>query len=313
MLIHDQIVVQLDARGATAALGNFDGVHRGHRALIEAARSASPNAPLGVVSFAPHPRRFFQPDAPAFLLTTPAEKARRLSGLGVDHLYNIPFDKTLSAMTPEAFIEDVLIGGLGLTHVVVGADFRFGKARAGDAGFLRSYGGERGLAVTIHTLLNGDLGEYGSTAIRVMIEEGRCEDAARQLGCWHAVSGPVIQGDQRGRDLGYPTANLAFGEQITPCFGIYAAEVIVHDGPHAGRHPGVASIGERPTFGVNVPNFEVHLFNFKGDLYGAEISANLVTRLRGEEKFDTIEALIAQMDRDSAQARKVLETASVPA
>ncbi|MEM8793428.1 MAG: bifunctional riboflavin kinase/FAD synthetase [Pseudomonadota bacterium] len=312
MHIHDQIVVSQESRGATAALGNFDGVHRGHRALIETAQKAEPGAPLGIVSFDPHPRRFFRPDAPPFLLTTPAEKARRLQALGVNHLYNLPFDATLSSMTPETFIEDVLVAGLGLRHVVVGADFHFGKARAGDAGFLRSHGGAHGLAVTIHSILEGDLGEYGSTAIRVMIEEGRCRDAARQLGCWHAVSGPVIKGDQRGRDLGYPTANLAFGEQIVPCFGIYASEVTVHDGPHAGRYGGVASIGERPTFGVNAPNFEVHLFDFKGDLYGSEITAALVARLRGEERFETAEALIAQMDKDSDAARRVLENPAVP-
>lgn len=311
MRIHDRIAVPENARGATAAMGNFDGVHLGHRALVAAARRAAPDAPLGVVGFDPHPRRFFQPGAPPFLLTAGAEKARRLAALGVDHLYNLPFDRALSAMSPEAFIEDALIAGLGLTHVVVGTDFRFGKGREGDAGFLRSHGARRGLAVTIHPILKGDLGEYGSTAIRVMIEDGRCEDAAKQLGCPHAVSGPVIEGDRRGRDLGYPTANLAFGEQIAPRFGVYAALVTVHDGPHKGRRPGVASIGERPTFGVNAPNFEVHLFDFAGDLYGCEISAALISRLRGEETFGSADDLIAQMNLDAAAAKKALAGVAV--
>ncbi|MBY8974488.1 bifunctional riboflavin kinase/FAD synthetase [Rhodobacteraceae bacterium NNCM2] len=312
MKVHSGYDIPDEARGASVALGNFDGVHRGHRALIAEARAAHPEAPLGVISFNPHPRRFFQPDAPPFLLTTQAEKIRRLTTAGVEHLFNLPFDSHLSSMTPEEFIQNVLVDGFGISHVVVGEDFRFGKKRAGDAAHLRQWGDEQGFGVTIQHLLGDENGEYGSTAIRVMVTEGRCLDAAAQLGCWHAVSGPVVKGDQRGRDLGYPTANLAFGEQITPAFGVYASRVTVHDGPHKGIYDGVASIGERPTFGVNAPNFEVHIFDFAGDLYGAEISAALVSRLRGEEKFDSIDALITQMDADSAAARERLASAQIP-
>lgn len=300
------------SRGATVALGNFDGVHLGHQTLIEEARTTHPDAPVGVISFTPHPRRFFQPDAPPFLLTTESEKQRRLEQAGVDCLYNLGFDRALASMSPEGFAREILAESLGVSHVVVGEDFRFGKARAGDAAYLRQMGEVLGFGVTIHNLVGDDLGEFGSTAIRVMITEGRCQDAAAQLGRWHTVSGPVVMGDQRGRDLGYPTANLGFGDQITPAFGVYACEVTVHDGAHRGRHPGVASIGERPTFGVNAPNFEVHLFDFSGDLYGAEISAGLVARLRGEEKFDSIDALITQMDADSLAARERLESARIP-
>ena len=312
MQIHRTFDVGEGARGATVCLGNFDGVHRGHQALLSSARAARPDAPLGVVSFDPHPRRFFQPDAPAFLLATSREKARRLAAYGVDHFYEIAFDARLAGMTAEAFAEDILASGLGVAHVVVGEDFRFGKNRVGDALLLRRLGEAFGFGVTIHQLVTGDSGEYGSTAIRVLIGEGRCLEAAEQLGCWHSVSGQVVKGDQRGRDLGYPTANLTFGDQITPRFGVYASLVTVHDGAYAGVYPGVASIGERPTFGVNAPNFEVHLFDFSGDLYGAEISAALVAFLRDEERFDTIEALIAQMDADSRAARERLETAIVP-
>ena len=146
----------------------------------------------------------------------------------------------------------------------------------------------------------------------MLIREGRCAEAARQMGFWHTVSGPVIQGDQRGRELGYPTANLDFGAQIVPMYGIYATTVEVLEGPHTGRYHGVASIGERPTFGVNAPNFEVHVFDFTGDLYGVEISVGLVDRLRGEEKFDTVDALIDQMNRDSQAARSVLSRRGLP-
>jgi riboflavin kinase/FMN adenylyltransferase len=203
------------------------------------------------------------------------------------------------------------VAGLGISHLVVGADFHFGKGRRGDAVLLRRMSAELGFGLTIHEMIGDETGEFASTALRVLIEEGRCREAARQLGRWHTVCGRVVEGDRRGRDLGYPTANLDFGEQLVPRFGVYAVFVTVHDGPHAGRYPGVASIGERPTFGVNRPNFEAHLFDFSGDLYGAEISAGLVRRLRGEERFDTAEALIAQMDRDSAEARAVLSTAAV--
>lgn len=308
---HDGYRIDAASRGAQVALGNFDGVHRGHQALIAAARSAG-DASVGVISFTPHPRRFFQPDAPSFLLSTPAEKARRLARAGVDHLFDIAFDATLSAMSAEAFVREVLHDGLGISHLVIGADFRFGKGRAGDANLLRHMGEDLGFGVTIHNLIGGATGEYGSSAIRVLVAEGRCADAAAQLGGWHTVSGPVIKGDQRGRDLGYPTANLAFDGQIIPRYGVYACEVVVHDGPHAGTHAGVASIGERPTFGINAPNFEVHLFDFAGDLYGTEISAGLVSFLRGEEAFEGIDALIAQMDADSALARERLAQARIP-
>ena len=299
-------------RGASAAIGNFDGVHRGHQALIEDARTTVPDAPVGVITFEPHPRRFFQPNAPAFRLSDGSEKARILERHGVDLLYPLPFDAQLSSLPAEDFVTDVLHRGLGLRHVVVGSDFKFGKGRTGDAVMLRTMGTQLGFGVTIHELIGDETGEFASTAIRTMLAEGRCEDAARQLGRWHAITGPVIQGEQRGRELGYPTANLDFGEQMIPRYGIYATWVDVLDGPHQGRHAGVASIGERPTFGVNAPNFEVHLFDFSGDLYGTPISVELVRYLRGEEKFDGIEALIEQMDRDSAKARQILANCQIP-
>ncbi|MEM9148755.1 MAG: bifunctional riboflavin kinase/FAD synthetase [Pseudomonadota bacterium] len=295
------------ARGASVALGNFDGVHRGHHALIRRAAAAVPGAPLGVVTFEPHPRQLFQPETKPFRLTTQDERARALESLGVDRVFEINFDAALAGMKADGFAEQVLAKGLGVLHVVIGSDFRFGKGRAGTPERLRALGERLGFGVSVEPM-HGD-GTWSSTAIRAALAEGDCATAACALGRWHAVSGPVSQGDQRGRDLGYPTANLAFGLQLTPRFGVYASRVTVHDGPHAGRYDGVASIGERPTFGVNRPNFEVHLFDFSGDLYGASISAALIAFLRPEARFDTVESLIIQMDRDSADARSVLATA----
>ncbi|MEM1298520.1 MAG: bifunctional riboflavin kinase/FAD synthetase [Pseudomonadota bacterium] len=300
-----------DVRGASAAIGNFDGVHRGHQKLIEDA-AVRANGPVAVVTFEPHPRRFFQPDAPPFRLTLPDEKARVLQRRAVDVLVNLPFNSAMAGMEAEAFVRDVLHDALGLSHVVVGADFRFGKKRVGDVVLLRRMGAELGFGVTVEELIGDETGEFASTALRALIVEGRCEDAARQLGRWHTVSGRVITGDQRGRELGYPTANLEFGEQLIPRYGIYATWVDVLDGPHQGRHAGVASLGERPTFGVNAPNFEVHLFDFSGDLYGAEISVSLVSHLRDEVAFVDAPTLIAQMDRDSDDARAALASATIP-
>lgn len=302
-------------RGGAAAIGNFDGVHRGHRALIAAAREASVHAggsPVSVVTFEPHPRRFFQPEAPSFLLTTAEERARLIAAAGVDRLHVLEFGAALSSMSPEAFARDVIAGGLGLSHVVVGEDFRFGHKRAGDAAMLRRLGQDLGFGVTILHLVGDEAGDFSSTAARIAVEQGDMAGAAAILGRWHSVSGRVAKGDQRGRDLGYPTANLSFGAQIQPRFGVYAARVEVLEGAHAGAHDGVASIGIRPTFGVNAPNFEVHLFDFAGDLYGAPISAGLVRFLRPELRFDGVETLIEQMDRDSADARAALAHARIP-
>ncbi|MDT8343947.1 MAG: bifunctional riboflavin kinase/FMN adenylyltransferase, partial [Thermohalobaculum sp.] len=252
-------------------------------------------------------------DAPPFRLTTPDEKARLIAAAGADRLHVLEFDAALSGMSPEDFARDVIAAGLGLGHVVVGEDFRFGHRRAGDAAMLRRLGQGFGFGVTILHLVGDEAGDFSSTAARVAVEQGSMADAAAILGRWYAVTGQVQVGDRRGRELGYATANLAFGEQILPRFGIYAARVEVLEGPHRGLHDGVASIGIRPTFGVNAPNFEVHLFDFAGDLYGASIAAGLVAFLRPEARFESVAALIAQMDRDSQDARAALARARIPA
>ncbi|WP_372884046.1 bifunctional riboflavin kinase/FAD synthetase [Shimia sp.] len=305
-IIRDYQYVDAKDRGASAAIGNFDGVHLGHQSVIDIAREAGGDAPLGVVTFEPHPREFFAPDAAPFRLTNADTRAHRLDKLGVERLYELPFNATLSALSPEEFARDVLARGLGLTHVVVGADFCFGKGRAGNAEDLRRFGAEMGFGVTIAPLLRGSGEQVSSTAIRKALSDGRPRDAKEMLGHWHRIDGPVIGGDQRGRELGFPTANMSIDGLHPPKFGVYAVLVDVLDGPHRGSYQGAASVGVRPMFGINKANIETFLFDFSGDLYGAELSIALIEFLRPEWKFDSLEALIAQIDADCAQCRDIL-------
>ncbi len=305
-IISDYEYVNETDRGATAAIGNFDGVHLGHLSVIEMARGALPEAPLGVVTFEPHPRAYFAPDAPPFRLMSSAARASRLAKLGVQKLYQLPFNTALSSLTPHQFAERILHRGLGLKHVVVGADFCFGKGRTGTADDLVGFGADLGFGVTVAPLMAHSERTVSSTAIRNALSEGRPRDAAAMLGHWHRIEGPVIGGEQRGRELGYPTANMSIDGLHPPAFGVYAVLVDVLEGPHAGSYHGVASLGVRPMFGENKPNLETFLFDFKGDLYGTPLSVALIEHLRGEEKFDSLDALITQMDADSARARAVL-------
>lgn len=295
------------ARGATVAMGNFDGIHRGHRVVLDAARAARTDAPLGVVTFEPHPRQVFAPDSPPFRLMDATARANRLARLGVSQLFELPFGPVLAGLTPEAFARDVLAHGLGVVHVSIGADFRFGHKRAGDAAVLADLGRQLGFGVTA-VPLSGLAGDEpaSSTAIREALAEGRPRDAERMLGHWHRIEGPVLHGEKRGRELGYPTANMSVADRLLPKLGVYAVLVEVLGGPHRGSYRGVASLGVRPMFGDNAPNLETYIFDFSGDLYGAELSVALVEYLRPEQKFDSLDALIAQMREDEARARKVL-------
>lgn len=291
-------------RGASAAIGNFDGVHLGHQAVIDLARRA--DAPLGIMTFEPHPREFFAPDAPPFRLMNAEAKEHRLEKLGVEHLFQLPFGPRLASLSPEEFAKQVIVDGLGLSHVVVGEDFCFGKGRKGSAQDLKRFGATMGFDVTLAKLLEQDGGAISSTAIRQALSDGRTRDAAAMLGHWHRIEGEVLHGDKRGRDLGFPTANMAITGLHPPRFGVYAVLVDVLSGPHKGTYQGAASIGVRPMFGVNTPNCESFLFDFTGDLYGTHISVALVEFLRPEAKFDGLDALIKQMDADCAQAREIL-------
>jgi len=303
-IIHGYEGLTPDQKGATVALGNFDGVHRGHSAVIDAARALAPDAPLGVVSFAPHPREFFQPDSDPFILTPLAQKAAKVSALRVDRLYVLRFDAALSAMTPEEFVRDVLVDGLGIVGVSTGSDFRFGAKRAGDSRVLQELSKDfafRSKALPEVSDENGGL--FSSSMARAALREGRPEDAATILGSPHIISGPVLKGDQRGRTIGFSTANLSLEGILAPAFGVYAIAVKLADGSTA---KGVANIGMRPTFEKTVPILEAHLFDFKKDIYGSVLEVALLHYIRPEQKFDGIDALKAQIAEDATTARTLL-------
>ena len=289
-------------RGASVAMGNFDGVHLGHQAVLNLARG---DAPLGVVTFEPHPRHYFARGT-AFRLMNAEARANRLSKLGVEHLYELPFDATLAAMTPEAFARDVLAGALGISHVVVGSDFCFGQGRSGTAADLQALGLRFGFRTTIATLVQIAGQDISSTAIRQALSDGRPRDAAAMLGHLHRIEGEVIHGEKRGRQLGYPTANMDVTGLHLPKFGVYAVRVDVLTGSQTGQYIGAASLGVRPMFGVNMPNIESFLFDFTGDLYGHHLSVALIDYLRPEMKFDGVPALLEQMARDCQTARDIL-------
>ncbi|MCE6961393.1 bifunctional riboflavin kinase/FAD synthetase [Cereibacter sphaeroides] len=290
-------------RGASVAMGNFDGVHRGHQHVIDLARG---RGPLGVITFEPHPREVFAPEAPPFRLMNAEARANRLAKLGVERLYELPFDLNLAALSPEDYARDVLAEGLGVSHVVVGSDFCFGKGRKGTVADLTALGRRYGFDVTVADLLTAQGLEISSTAIRAALSEGRPQDAATMLGHWHRIDGEVLHGEKRGRELGYPTANMSVNGLHLPRLGVYAVKVDVLTGPQKGSYSGAASLGVRPMFGVNRPNLESYLFDFSGDLYGQHLSVGFVAFLRPELVFDGLPALIAQMERDCARAREIL-------
>jgi riboflavin kinase/FMN adenylyltransferase len=307
-IIRDTLYLDPADRGAAAAIGNFDGVHLGHRAVIDAARGAATQlgAPLGLMTFEPHPRQLFAADAPPFRLMNAEARANELAKQGVEKLYEVPFNAALVALSPREFAQTVIHDRLGLAHVVIGADFCFGKDRAGNAADLKRYGAEMGFGVTVAPMVALEGGRVSSTAIRTALSDGKPRDAAAMLGHWHRIVGEVIRGDQRGRELGYPTANMSIEGLHPPKFGVYAVRVDIAKGPHAGRYDGAASIGVRPMFNGEVPNCETFIFDFKGDLYGQHISVALVDYLRPELKFDGLPALIDQMDADCTKAREIL-------
>lgn len=303
-IVRDYQYIRTKDRGASAAIGNFDGVHLGHKHVIDLARRDQ--APLGVVTFEPHPRQYFSNDPNPFRLMNASARASRLEKIGVEILCELPFNETLARLEAEAFAREVLAEGLGLSHVVVGADFCFGRGRLGTADSLVEFGRRFGFDVTIADLLKGNSGAVSSTNIRCALSDGHPREAAAMLGHWHRIEGPVLHGEKRGRVLGYPTANMALDGWHLPKLGVYAVLVDVLDGPHQGSYQAVASLGIRPMFGQNTPNLESFIFDFTGDLYGTSLSVALVEFLRPELTFDGLDPLITQMDADSAKARAVL-------
>ncbi len=308
------ISISDEARGATAAIGNFDGVHKGHQSIITQARDWArvEDRPLAVMTFEPHPRDYFAAltgqSAPALRLMTAETRARRLESLGVDILFEIPFDADLAALSDEAFAREKIVAACGISRVVVGQDFRFGRGRRGDGAILTRLGQTMGFEVRVCGMFDLAGERVSSTLIRTALSEGRVRDAASMLGQWHQIEGPVLHGEKRGRALGYPTANLAIADLHQPYFGVYAVIVEVLEGAHAGTYSGVSSIGVRPMFGQNAPNCETFIFDFDGDLYGTKISVGLVELLRPEQKFTDLDQLVFQMGEDSRQARLILDT-----
>lgn len=297
-----------DALGAVITLGNFDGVHRGHQAVIARAAEIAREGgrKLAVLTFEPHTRAFFKPDEPPFRLTPLRAKLHALEPLGVDQVIVLAFDRALSELSAEEFAARVLAGGLRIAHAVAGTDFRYGHKHAGSMGSLTKAGALHGFGVTAVAPAGADDGTvYSATAIRQLIAAGELVRAAELLGRPWEIDGRVITGDQRGRELGFPTANIALDEYLRPPFGIYAVRAQV-DQPGAPWIDGVANLGIRPMWRVAEPLLEVHLFDFSDDIYGRVLRVRLIERLRGEEHFDSIEALISQVDRDKEAAREVL-------
>lgn len=295
-------------RGAAVAMGSFDGVHKGHQQVIElAARAAADlRAPLGVITFDPHPRVYFRPDEPAFRLMKTDQQARALEKLDVDILYVLPLEAELAEMSDREFATQVLHHGLGARHVSVGFDNSFGKGRTGTPDTMRQYGDELGFGVSVAAPV-GDrsLEKFSSTQVREALRDGRPDVAAEILGRPFAIEGPVQRGRQLGRTLGFPTANVDLGDYVSPRYGVYATRTRLSDGR---EFAGVANLGVNPTVqGVTPPVLEVWLFDFDEDIYDRIIETDLIAFLRPEEKFDSLEAMTEQVMKDAEDARKVLE------
>jgi riboflavin kinase/FMN adenylyltransferase len=293
-----------EARGATVALGNFDGVHRGHLKVLQAAHQARPDAPRAVLTFAPHPREFFRPDDPPFRLTLEAERAAALHAQGIDLLYQLPFDRDFASIQASDFITEILHHGIGATHLACGADFAFGHRRGGDVSLLRSLAEPLGIGLTIVPHLDDAEGPISSSRIRRLLQDGYPERAAALLGHPHTIRGIVTHGDARGRTIGFPTANIALTRHLEPARGVYAVTATL---PDATIVKGVANIGRRPTVAEGaIPRLEAHLFDFAADLYDQDITIALHHYIRDERKFESFDALKRQIITDAEQARSLL-------
>lgn len=291
--------------GGVVAIGNFDGVHRGHQTVlncaVETARSSA--KPAVAMTFEPHPRIVFRPDVPLFRLTPAAAKARVMQAIGLDGVVVVPFDRDLASVSAEDFIDRILIGRLAVSHVVIGYNFHFGKGRAGSPSFLEQAGRQRGFGVTVIEAFTDEGGTgISSSRIRAALEAGDVAGASAALGYRWFVEAEIVHGDKRGRQLGYPTANMKLPADCVLAHGIYAVRIRI-DGV---LRDGVASYGRRPTFGDGIPVLEVFVFDFSGDLYGKTVDVAFIAYLRSERKFDTVDALVAQMNRDSDEARAAI-------
>jgi riboflavin kinase/FMN adenylyltransferase len=292
-------------RGCVLAIGNFDGMHLGHEAIVEhlAARGREHGLPTAVLTFEPNPREFFDPaNAPARLMRL-RDKAARLAELGVRRLVLLKFDERLRGWDGTTFVERVLVEALGVRHVVIGSGFRFGKGRTGTVALLRELGLRHGFEVDEVEAVHVGGERVSSTRIRAALAAGDLDMARRLLGRDYRMTGRVMEGRRLGRELGYATANLRLHRKVTPVSGVFAVRV---EGAGEDAGPGVASVGTRPTVGGGEVLLEVHLFDWEGDLYGRYLGVDFVAKLRDESKFENLDALVAQMHRDARAARALL-------
>jgi riboflavin kinase/FMN adenylyltransferase len=310
-VIRDDTPAAAIPKGAVVAMGNFDGVHLGHRAVIAAALRMGlvHGRPALAVTFEPHPRSFFSPNSPQFRLTDEASKLRLLAGTGLAGAVVMTFDKGRAGTTAQDFIHHDLIHRLGISGIAVGYDFHFGKGRVGSPSLLVSEAPRLGIEVDVQAHVDIEERPVSSSAIRMALAEGQIDDATAMLGGPWFVAGQVIHGEKRGRELGYPTANIRLDKNCGLKHGIYAVRVGRGQGKDQMRFDGVASFGRRPTFDNGAPLLEIFLFDFKGDLYGTELDVAFIAFIRDELKFDGVEALVRQMDDDSTRARAALAAA----
>ncbi|MBL4894381.1 MAG: bifunctional riboflavin kinase/FAD synthetase [Emcibacter sp.] len=309
-----------DVKGSVIVLGNFDGFHKGHQTVIGRAGKLARkmNVGLSVLVLEPHPRSYFNPDQDDFRLTSFRTKTHLLEEFGVDTLFVLPFDKKLAQKTAEDFITGILVESLGISHVFAGYDYRFGAGRGGNADLLQKMGQSKNFGVTIvEKIMEGDH-TYSSTNIRDSLRAGDVRLSADRLGHWWHVEGHVLHGDKRGRTINFPTANLSMEGYIKPNFGVYAVRIIIEDGPAKGVWNGIANLGKRPTFDKDDLMLEAHIFDFDFDIYEKPIKVEFVDYIRAEQKFDGLDSLKAQIEKDTIIAQKILsdsnnQQASIPA
>ena len=299
---------KLNIKPSAAVIGNFDGVHRGHLEVLKNAKefSSKLNLPLSVLTFDPHPREFFSKEKTNFLLQTVLDKAESLSKNNIDYLINLKFDDLLSELSPEQFVEKVLSESLSLKHIFVGKDFKFGKDRAGDINSLNSFGLKYRIGLSSIKLKNQDGTSISSTKIRNNLKKGKIKEANELLGRPYMISGLVIEGDKRGRQIGFPTANISLGKLIRPAFGVYA---VLIEGIENKVLRGIANIGRRPTVNDRGVLLEVNIFDFNEDIYGKKIFISLIDFIRHEKKFDGIENLKKQIVMDVKLSKSILGNA----
>lgn len=298
--------------GAVVTIGNFDGIHRGHQAVLTTALDIARErgVPAGLLTFEPHPRMYFAPHNPMFRITPMQLKTRLAAALGFEFIAVLQFDLDLASLEPEDFVKRILVDRLSAAHVVVGTDFRFGQARAGDVTLLRSLGQTLGLEVSDVSPVGdpeADLPHFSSTSVRQALLHGNTRAAADILGYWWTVMGDVVKGDQIGHTIGFPTVNIVIEETSAPRLGIYAVRVRGADDRGREVWQGAGYVGRRPTFDKEEVVLEVFLFDFEGDLYGRTLMIEFIEFIRGDEKFDAVDALLRQMEQDCIEAKRLLD------